>query len=375
MHHACHGRCGPGADVGDRAGDGAGGWHAAKERHHGIGNALRHQLLVGVVLGRVAELVGHARAEQRLDGAQNRNGEGGGDQQAHGVPGKGRQLEDRPALRNAAEAGANRLYRQAECPGQQRQRNQRHHRCGYPRGGTERAHGFDLVELPAELGIDRPQSRPDEKPDHTDDAKPQRIKIEAANVTGNGADLAEEIGRHLGDLQAEQVAHLRERDQYRNAVGEANDHTHWHVTHQGAQPEQTEQEKQHTGAGGGDQQVGHAVALDDAVDDHDEGAGRSADLHRGTSQRRDDEASDDGGPQTGFGLEPAGNGKRHGQRQRHDAHRDARTHVAHQFVPGVALEVLNQARAEWGKRRQSLEHRQMLPFTTVREADKGATQN
>ena len=88
VHDAGDGRHRSGADVGHRARDGARGGHAAKKRHHGVGDALGHELLVGVVFGRVAELVGHAGAQQRLDGAQQCNRQRGRDQQAHGLPGE-----------------------------------------------------------------------------------------------------------------------------------------------------------------------------------------------------------------------------------------------------------------------------------------------
>jgi hypothetical protein len=89
VHDARDGRGGTGAQVGHRARNGARDRHATKERHDEIGDALRHQLLVGVVLAVVfarGELVGHARAQQRLDGAQQRDGERGNHQQAHSVP-------------------------------------------------------------------------------------------------------------------------------------------------------------------------------------------------------------------------------------------------------------------------------------------------
>jgi hypothetical protein len=154
----------------------------------------------------------------------------------------------------------------------------------------------------------------------------------------------------------QQIAHLRKGDEHRNAVGEADHHAHWHVSHQRTKPEQAHEEQQHAGAGGGNKQVGHAVAFHDAVDDDDEGAGRPTNLHGGAAQGRDEEARDDGGPQTGLGLESTGNGKSHGEGQRHDTHRGAGTDVAHQLVPVVALHILQQARPEGCKGRQSLEH-------------------
>ena len=168
------------------------------------------------------------------------------------------------ALRDAAEAGADGLDRHLQQPGQQRQRHQRHHRCRQPRCGLECADGVDLFQLTSELRVHRPQSRPDEQAHHAQRTQQAGVGVEAAQVLGDGGDLAEEVARHLGDVQPEPVAHLRQRDQHRDAVGEADHHADRHVTHQGAQAEEAQQEQQHAGAGGGDQQVGHAVALDDA---------------------------------------------------------------------------------------------------------------
>ena len=92
VHHARHRRCRARADVCDGAGNRASRGHAAKKRYHHVGHALRHEFLVGVVLFMVRvgrQLVGHARAQQRFDGTQQRNGQRRGDQQAHCFPRKG----------------------------------------------------------------------------------------------------------------------------------------------------------------------------------------------------------------------------------------------------------------------------------------------
>ena len=61
-------------DVGHCAGDGAGGGYAAEERRGEVGNALRHQLGVGVVV--VADdAVGNGGREQRLNGSEHSDGE------------------------------------------------------------------------------------------------------------------------------------------------------------------------------------------------------------------------------------------------------------------------------------------------------------
>ena len=76
MNHARNGRASATFDIGHCAGNGACGWHAAKEGRYKVGHALRHQLLVGVVAV-VNQAVGDASAKQRLDGAQQGQGDDG----------------------------------------------------------------------------------------------------------------------------------------------------------------------------------------------------------------------------------------------------------------------------------------------------------
>ena len=141
--------------------------------------------------------------------------------------------------------------------------------------------------------FDAEQPWPSEKPDDTDRADRERVGIEGLDVRAEGIQLGEEVGRQLFDLQAEQVPHLRQRDQHRDAVGEADHDRQRDVAHQHAELEQAEHEHQRAGQHRRDQQVGQAVALDDPVDDDDERAGRAADLHVRSAERRNQEARDD----------------------------------------------------------------------------------
>jgi hypothetical protein len=102
----------------------------------------------------------------------------------------------------------------------------------------------------------------------------------------------------------------------------------------------------HAGQRGGDQQVGQAVALDDAVDDDDERAGRAADLHMRAAQCRDQEAGDDGGEDALLGLDARGDGKGHGQRKRHDAHGEPGAEVGQEAGAVIARQGVEQAGSE-----------------------------
>ena len=78
------------------------------------------------------------------------------------------------------------------------------------------------------------------------------------------------------------------------------------------------------GHDGADGEIFRAVFGADAVKNDDERAGRPADGDLGAAQRRNDEARDDGRENAGLGFDARGDGKRHGQRQRHDAHGERR---------------------------------------------------
>ena len=74
-------------------------------------------------------------------------------------------------------------------------------------------------------------------------------------------------------------------------------------------------------------EVGHAVLHDDAVDDDDVRARRPADLHPRAAEERDEEARDDRGEDAGLRRDAGGDRKRHRERQGDDADRQARDDV------------------------------------------------
>ncbi len=92
-------------------------------------------------------------------------------------------------------------------------------------------------------------------------------------------------------------------------------------------------DEQHAGHERRDGESVDAVLLDDAVDDDDERAGRSADLDARAAERGDEEAGDDRGPQPAVGRDAAGDGERDGQRKRDDADDDAGGEVSTELRP------------------------------------------
>lgn len=155
-------------------------------------------------------------------------------------------------------------------------------------------------------------------------------QVEGVQMGGQSVQHAKKIGGHRVDLQAQEVLDLREHDQHRNAIGEADHHRHGDEANQRTEPEQPHQEQDGARHGRGQDQVGQAVAFQNAVDDDDESPGGATDLYPAATQRRNQKACDDGGEQSGLWLEPGSNRKGHGQWQRHHADGDAGAHVTHE---------------------------------------------
>jgi hypothetical protein len=85
------------------------------------------------------------------------------------------------------------------------------------------------------------------------------------------------------------------------------------------------------------QQPLRAVRVLHGDEDGDERGGGAADGHAAAAQGGDNDARGDGGVKTGCRGGFAGNAKRHGERQRNDAHAQAGQHVGAQLGGGVAV--------------------------------------
>ena len=147
------GRARAGADVGRGARDRARGRNAAEERRDDVGDALRHQLLVGIVA--VVDLrVGHARGQQRFDGAEQRDRDRRRDQVAQ------RRQRDRrasanagSACGNAAEARADRLARRAPSTRDDERGDDQHDDRARQRASARRGRGASVLR---ERAVARP---------------------------------------------------------------------------------------------------------------------------------------------------------------------------------------------------------------------------
>ena len=98
-------------------------------------------------------------------------------------------------------------------------------------------------------------------------------------------DFLEEICRERGGVKAKEIAQLAGGDHHRDADGETVDHRLGHLGDQPARAEQGRDQQDHSGHAGRHQQPFVTVFRDNAINQHDEGAGRPADLDLAAAQR------------------------------------------------------------------------------------------
>jgi hypothetical protein len=158
--------------------------------------------------------------------------------------------------------------------------------------------------------------------------------------------LREEVGGHLPDLETQEVLHLRERDDDRNAVGEADHDRHRHEADHLPELEEAHRHQQQAGHHGGDQQVRNAVALDDGIEQGDERPRRARDLYPRAAQGGDDETTHDRRDQALLRLDAGGDAERHRQRHRDTGDRETGAEVGSKIGAPVALDRFLQRRPE-----------------------------
>ena len=137
--------------------------------------------------------------------------------------------------------------------------------------------------------------------------------------------------------QAEQIVQLAGEDDDGDGRGEADRHRIGDELDVGAEPQEAGRSKDHARQEGREDQPVDAVAGDRRGDEHDEGAGRTADLEAAAAQQRDQEAADDGRVEPALRRDARGDGDRHRQRQRDDGDRQPGNGVGAQMLEPVAL--------------------------------------
>ena len=231
VDHARDGREGAGLDVRDGTGDCAGGGDAAEERNDHVGDALAHQFLIGVVAV-VGHRVGHAGAQQAFNGTEHGDRDHRAEKLLGGVPLEVGDLQAREGLRNAAELGADRFDGKAEDRDDDRGEHEDDDGAGQVGEPALPLRAAHLIALGPELDDEEARKRKAEGP-----------RIDRADVVDDRVDLAEEVGGHLGDGEAEEVLDLLQADHDRNAVREADHDRYGDELDEAADLEEAHQEE------------------------------------------------------------------------------------------------------------------------------------
>ena len=309
-------------DVGHGAGNGARDRYAAEERHHKVGSALGHKLGVGVVLV-ARDAVDHRGRQQRLDGAQNGDGERRRQNLVdlvHARNVEAAQVDFGVQVREVVAYGGNALHTAmlAQHVGQQRHHDDGHQRARY------------FLE---HLG------REDYQQD-AQRAQPHGHQVGLVKVVEIDAPLGQEVARQIGQAQAQQVVDLRREDGQGDAAGESHHDGVGDEADDRAEVEQTHQYQYEARKDGGHGQarqaqlgVGH-----DAVDYDYERARGAAYLHVGAAQQRHYESAYDGCYQTLGRAHSRRYAEGYGQRQRHYADYDAGHKIGCEFLFAIAPE-------------------------------------
>jgi len=121
--------------------------------------------------------------------------------------------------------------------------------------------------------------RPQEDDQQGEGGERHGVGIDRVGVLEVHPDPLDELRGRPVQPEAERIAQLLHRDDGADRRGEPGDHRKRNELDRGPQPGQAQGDQDHPGHERRQQQPVHPVPLDDAVDDHHEGAGRAADLH------------------------------------------------------------------------------------------------
>ena len=155
----------------------------------------------------------------------------------------------------------------------------------------------------------------------SDSASVGRVQRSAAPPRAPAASRSSGPGSGPASVRPEQRHDLAGEDDRGDAGGEADGHRIGDELEKVPSRSSAGQQQDHAREHGREDQPVDAVRGDGRRDQHDEGAGRPADLEAAAAQRRDQEAADDRGIEPALRRHAGGDGDRHGQRQRDDRHR------------------------------------------------------
>ena len=180
--------------------------------------------------------------------------------------------------------------------------------------------------------------------------------IDGAGVFGEHFHFFGEFGGNIIDGEAEEIFDLRAEDDDRDAAGETGGDGIGDELDHRAEARETHDEEHDAGHSGADDEILNAVLRDGGVNDANESAGGSADLHAGTAERRDEKTGDDGGPETGLRFDAGGDAEGHGERKGDDADGESGGEVGGEVRAGVSFERGEKSRVERKSRARFFRH-------------------
>ena len=332
VDNARHGRAAAVVDVCHRAGNGTRAGNAAEERRADIGNALADEFLVAVVVV-AAHTVGHRGGEQRLDGAQHGNHHRRGQQRLNALPRDVGHREGRDNGLDFAETVSD--------------------------GRDVHAVGIGVYEVYAHRHQDNRQQRAgyffrylrgEGDDEDTEYADAGSDPVNRADVFEIECPFREEVARHLARYrQSEEVFYLRGENGEGDTAREAHHDGVGDKLNDGAEAEESQQDKEHAGEHRGNHQARQTelwIAYD-AVNNNYECTRRAADLHAAATEGGHEETADDGGEDALRGRHARGDTEGNGKRQRHNADNQARHEVGHELFFVVMPQVFEKARRKY----------------------------
>ena len=145
-------------------------------------------------------------------------------------------------------------------------------------------------------------------------------------------------------VHTEEVVHLRGENGQRNTCREAHNHRIRHKLDDTAQLEHAHENKHDTRHDCGDEQARESVLLNHTIDNHNERARRTANLHFATTESRDDKSCNDSRDKTFSWSDARGDTKSNCQWDSHYADDNSCHRVLQQFLFGVALQRMEELR-------------------------------
>src|SRR6185503_2310568 len=219
------------------------------------------------------------------------DGESGSDQSARHPPRNGRKAGPRQGRVNLPKPIADRFHREMEYP----------HQCRHCDQGNERSWNAMTDSRPESNDRERRQRHA------------RRGPVHRCRLSGVSVPLTEEIRWNGPHLKPQQVLHLAGEDDKGNAGGKSQWDGEGDELDCPSEPGESHDDQDYASHQGCDPEAFEPVLLDDTVDNHHEGAGRSPDLHPRAAQCGNEESRDDRGVQAPLGRDSAGDGEGDGQ--------------------------------------------------------------